>query len=402
MNTLAFHGGKPVFEPEELDRLLPPWPPYLPETEEKLLSIYRSGKWGLCGEYEKKLMEEFAAYQDTKHCIWMCNGTTTLECALLALGVGPGDEVIVPGVTWVATAQAVQYVGATPVIVDIDPDTLCIDPEKVREAITPRTRAIIPVHLYSAIADMDAINAIAKEYGIHVLEDCAHAHGTKQHGKGVGSLSSFGSFSFQLSKLMTAGEGGCLTTNDDHLADLAFRLSHIGNSRLFPQEPLPVDLECHQYRFTEFQAAIIYDQLQHQDEYRAKRQTGAKLVNEYIKDIPCIKMQKSSYEDDDRDYYFFTFLLQKAFLKEGLTREQVLAMIRAEGILLGVGWGCPLYKSLAWNSSEGKYIKHNTDVCEDVMYNRLMAISHRVLLAEQSVVERWAEALRKVMLACTK
>ena len=402
MNKLAIDGGTPVFQQGELAKLVPVWPPAYPETEQKLLEIYRSGKWGLCGQYEQLLMTEFAAFQDAKYAVWMCNGTTTLECALLALGVGPGDEVIVPGVTWIATAEAAIYVGATPVIVDIDPETLCLDPVKFEEAITPRTKAVIPVHLYSAIADMDKINAIAKKHGIHVIEDCAHAHGAKQHGKGTGSLSEYGSFSFQLSKLMTAGEGGCLTTNDEHLADLAFRLSHIGNSRFHPKDPLQTGLECHQYRFTEFQAAIIYDQLQHQAECRAKRRAGVKLICDILKDIPAIQLQKSSYDDDERDYYFLTFLLQKEYLKEGIDRTWIFNALRAEGTPLGGGWGKPLYKSPAWNIPEDRFIKHDTGVCEDVMANRLMATLHGLLLAEPAVLTRWAEGVRKVMLAAMK
>ena len=402
MNKLAIDGGTPVFHPDELVKLTPVWPPVYPETDQKLLEIYHSGKWGLCGKYEQLLMQEFAAFQDAKYAVWMCNGTTTLECALLALGVGPGDEVIVPGVTWIATAEAAIYVGATPVIVDIDPETLCLDPAKFEEAITPRTKAVIPVHLYSALADMDKINAIAKKHGIHVIEDCAHAHGAKQHGKGAGSLSEYGSFSFQLSKLMTAGEGGCLTTNDEHLADLAFRLSHIGNSKLFPKEPLQTGLECHQYRFTEFQAAIIYGQLHHQAEIRARHQAGVKIICDALKDVPVIQLQKSSYEDDERDYYFLSFLLQKEYLKEGFDRAWIFTALKAEGTPLGGGWGKPLYKSPAWNIPEDQFIKHDTSVCEDVMANRLMATLHGFLLGEPAVLTRWAEGVRKVMFAAMK
>ncbi|MBE6371397.1 MAG: DegT/DnrJ/EryC1/StrS family aminotransferase [Lentisphaerae bacterium] len=402
MNKLAIDGGTPAFQPDELAKLVPAWPLVYPETDQKLLEVYHSGKWGLCGKYEQLLMEEFAAFQDAKYSVWMCNGTTTLECALLALGVGPGDEVIVPGVTWIATAEAAIYVGAKPVIVDIDPETLCLDPAKFEEAITPRTKAVIPVHLYSALADMDKINAIAKKHGIHVVEDCAHAHGAKQHGKGAGSLSEYGSFSFQLSKLMTGGEGGCLITNDEHLADLAFRLSHIGNSRLHPKDPLQTGLECHQYRFTEFQAAIIYDQLHHQAEVRARHQAAVKIICDILKDIPLVQLQKSSYEDDLRDYYFFTFLLRKDYLKEGLDRSWIFNALRAEGTPLGSGWGSPLYKSPAWNIPENQFIKKDTSVCEDVMYNRLMATLHNLLLAEPAVLTRWAEAVRKVLLAAMK
>lgn len=405
MERLAIDGGTPVFKENELINQIPKWPMAYPETDQKILEVLHSGKWGGCGKYEQLLMTEFAAFQDCKYSVWMSNGTTTLECALLALGVGPGDEVIVPGVSWLATAQAPMYVGAKTVLVDIDPETLCIDPARIEEAITPRTKAIIPVHLFSAVSDMDKINAIAKKHNLFVVEDCAHAHGSKQHGKGVGSLSNFGSFSFQSSKLMTAGEGGCLVTNDEKLADLAFRASHIGNSKMFPKEPLQKGLMCHQYRFTEFQAAIIYDQLQHQAEQRAKHQHGAAVLQECLKDVPGVKVQKSSCPDDFRDYYFFSLLLQTEQLKAGIDRKQVFKAIQAEGVSiyqLNEGWGAPMYQMGAWNIPENMYVKHDTPVCEDVMYNRFMCTAHSMLLIPDSYLERWAEALKKVLTAYTK
>ena len=395
LEKLAVNGGKPLFE-TLVNENLPAWPPIFPETEEKLIEVYRSGKWGLKGKYETLLMEEFAKYQTAKYCEWMCNGTTTLECALLALDVGRGDEVIVPGITWIATAQAPLYCGATPVIVDVDPDTICIDPKRIEEAITPRTKAIIPVHLYSAMADMDAINAIAKKHNLAVVEDCAHAHGAKQHGKGAGSIGDIGSFSFQLSKLMTAGEGGCCTTNDLRLHDRLFRLSHIGNTILPDKPPLEKGLPCHQYRFTEFQAAIIYDQLQHMPEMTRIRQENAALLAELIKDVPGIKMQKSAFEDDERGYYFVTLLLQKDELKDGVTIKDVLPALRADGLALGTGWGVPLYKSIAWNVPEEQYIQKDTPHCDDIMANRILCTSHSFLM-KKDVVEKAAAVIRKVL-----
>ena len=334
---------------------------------------------------------------DAKYSIWMANGTTTLECALLALGIGPGDEVIVPGVSWIATAEAPIYVGATPVIVDIDPDTLCIDPARIEEAVTPRTRAIIPVHLFSAIADMDKIMSIAGKYGLHVIADCAHAHGAKQHGIGVGAIGNVGSFSFQLSKLMTAGEGGCCTTNDEELNDLIFRASHIGNSRLHPKEPLKTGYICHQYRFTEFQAAVIYDQLQHQDELKKKRADNANRLAELIREVPALRMQASSRADDERAYYFPSLLLDMERLRPGVDRAKIFKALHEEGVLFHEGWGCPLYKSSAWNVPENKYVKHDTFHCEEVMYKRIMVCSNTLLLTESWVIEKCADALRKVM-----
>ena len=402
MKSSADNVSKVGFQPGELEKLIPHWPAVYPETDQKLLEIYHSGKWGMLGKYEKLLMEEFAAFQDTRYSVWMCNGTTTLECALLALGIGPGDEVIVPGITWIATAEAAVYVGAVPVIVDVDPETVCIDPERIEAAVTPRTRAIIPVHLYSALADMDRINAIAKKHGLAVIEDCAHAHGTRQHGRGAGSLGDIGSFSFQLSKLMTAGEGGCCTTDDPDLADRLFRLSHIGTSVIFPDRPLETGLVCHQYRFTEFQAAILCDQLRHQPELRARRRKHAALIGEFIRDIPSISLQRSSCPDDERDYYFLTFLLHLEHLKAGVDRESIQTALRAKGISLWAGWGAPLYRHPVWNLPQDRFVRHDTHVCEEIMYKRLLCTMHYLLLADTAVIERWAETLRAVMLEFTR
>ena len=402
IKKLAIDGGTPVFAGKKAGDYVPAWPIPHPETEQKLIDVYRSGKWGGSKTYEQLLMTEFAALQDAKYSAWMCNGTTTLECALLALGVDPGDEVIVPGVTWIATATAPLYCGATPVIVDIDPDTLCIDPVKIEEAITPRTKAIMPVHVFSALADMDKIMAIARKHHLYVVEDCAHAHGAKQHGKGVGSIGDVGSFSFQLSKLMTAGEGGCCTSNDENIHERIFRLSHIGNSYLHPGTRAESDLLCRQYRFTEFQAAIIYDQLRHLPEEMAKREANAQLMRKLLHDVPGIRMQKSSASDDVRAYYFITFLLQLEELRDGVNREQIFKALEAEGLSLGTGWGCPLYQSLAWNIPEDKFIKRDTENCEAVMSKRIMAAMHTLFLAESWVIEKSAEALRKVLTAYAK
>jgi len=397
MSNLAIDGGIPVFGGKKASEFVPEWPIPFPETESKLIEVFRSRKWGGCGPYEQELMTKFAAWQGSKYAAWMANGTVTLECALLALGVGPGDEVIVPGVSWIATAEAVVYVRAKPVIVDIDPETLCLDPARIEEAITPRTKAIIPVHLFSAVADMDKIMAIAEKHHLFVVEDCAHAHGAKQHERGVGAIGQIGSFSFQLSKLMTAGEGGCCTTNDPELNDRIFRASHIGNSKLHPKEPLETGFICHQYRFTEFQAAVISVQLDHQEELKQKRAANAALLRDALKEIPGIRMQESSYPDDERAYYFLTFLLDSARLKPGVTRAWIYKALLAEGVLFHEGWGCPLYRSAAWNVPENMFIKKDTPVCEDVMYNRVVIGSNTLLLSDAGFTKKVAECFDKVM-----
>ena len=397
---LAIRGGTPVFGGRSVREYFPQWPIAYPEIEEKLIEVYRSGKWGMNGPCELQLMEEFARYQGTRHSIWMSNGTVTLECALLALGIEPGDEVIVPGITWLATAEAAIYLKAVPVIVDVDPVTMCMDPAAFEAAITPRTRAVIPVHVYSGLADMPEILAIARRHGLAVIEDCAHAQGARQQGKGVGSFGAIGSFSFQLTKLMTAGEGGCCTTGDDGLADRIFRLSHIGNSLVEPKVAPDPSLICRQYRFTEFQAAILLGQLAHQPELHAQRRAAFAFFREALKGVPGIRLQESAYADDEPGHYYFTMLLDPERLHEGIDRAAVREALRAEGFdYLSFGWGAPLYGNRLWNIPEKLYVKRETPVSERLMYRQVMTCGHQFLLGSREGLELAAAALRKVMTA---
>ena len=215
MSKLAINGGKSV-----RDAKANPWPrwPVWDEREEKsLLEVLRSGVWSYNGPKELEFNKAFAKFIGAEYAISAANGTVTLQLALEACGVGLGDEVIVPGLTWQATAGAVLDVNAVPVFVDVSRDNWCIDPAEVKKAITPRTKAIIPVHLYGCFAKMDAIMVIAQKHNLRVIEDCAHKHGGELKGKKAGSIGDMGSFSFQLSNLMTAGEGGAITTSDPEL-----------------------------------------------------------------------------------------------------------------------------------------------------------------------------------------
>ncbi len=224
MSKLALLGGKPVSTP--INGI--PWPPTSEKTGDKLKELYLSRKWSFNSPSEQEFEKAYAKYHGAKHGIFMVNGTVTLECALEALGIGEGDEVVVPALTWIATAMAVRYVGAKPVFVDIEPTTLCMDPKKFEKAINPRTKAVIPVHLYGSMADLDKIIKIAKRQRLAVVEDCAHMQGGVWNGRGVGSWGDVGSFSFQQSKTVSAGEAGICLTNDDRLADRLFRTKHIG------------------------------------------------------------------------------------------------------------------------------------------------------------------------------
>jgi L-glutamine:2-deoxy-scyllo-inosose/3-amino-2,3-dideoxy-scyllo-inosose aminotransferase len=231
-----------------------------PQMErEKLLEAYDSGIWddwqGVDSQ-ASRFAKAFAQFQTASFCSMVTNGTHAMQLALEALDIGYGDEVIVPGITWQATASAVCDVNAVPVLVDVDAETFCIDADKIEAAITPRTRAIMPVHLYARMADMDKILAVAARHNLQVIEDCAHAHGNLWDGRGAGSLGVAGTFSFQRSKSMNGGEGGAILTND---ATIYRRLESMRNCGR-PVEG--VAMHNGNYRLTSFQAGILLGQLE--------------------------------------------------------------------------------------------------------------------------------------------
>ena len=206
---------------------------------------------------EAEFAEKFAAFSRAKYCVCLMNGTVALQLALEALDIGAGDEVIVPGYTWQATAAACLDVNAIPIIVDVDPETYCIDPALVEAAITPRTRAIIPVYLYGSMADMERIMEIARKHDLKVIEDCAQTHGSRWREMGAGAIGDVGSFSMQHSKVLTSGEGGATITNDDNLYDRLCALRHCGRPREGEKSPI----QSGNYRMTEFQAAVLLAQI---------------------------------------------------------------------------------------------------------------------------------------------
>ncbi|MBZ0253649.1 MAG: DegT/DnrJ/EryC1/StrS family aminotransferase, partial [Candidatus Methylomirabilis sp.] len=271
MAKLALKGGEPVWKGPA-----PQWPVYDDRERKALEAVLVSRNWGGFPEpntHAKLFAEKFAAFQDAKHGIACANGTVTLEACLRAAGIKAGDEVVTTPYTFVATAGACVALNAVPVFADIDPDTFCLSPEAVEAAITPRTRAVIPVHLGSTIADLDRLKEICAKRKLTLIEDCAHAHGGKWRGKGVGSHGDFGSFSMQSSKIMTGGEGGVVTVNDDLLAQRVHSFINCGRKETgyndFEGEILGAN-----YRITEWSAAVLLCQLE-----RLPEQTRVKKAN---------------------------------------------------------------------------------------------------------------------------
>jgi dTDP-4-amino-4,6-dideoxygalactose transaminase len=398
---LALIGGEPVCKFE-----WPTWPIHEDAEQMQVLEVLRSGEWWY-GEKVRQFEREFAAFQGAACGVSCTNGTTAIEMGLRALGVVAGDEVIVPPYTFIATASAVVTVGAIPVFADIDPDTLCLDPDDTARKITPRTRAIIPVHVAGRIADMERFNELAMKHNLALLEDAAHAWGSQLEGRGAGSLGQCGTFSFQVSKNITAGEGGILVTDDKELADLCRSFSHCGRtegSAWYDHNNLGSNL-----RMTEFQAAILLAQLARLPDHVARRQQNAALLDEALAGIPAIKLLAPASRMTRRSYHMYIFRVNEAEL--GCSRERFIEALVAEGVPASAGWYRPLYRNGVFaNAHVGPphgiraplaamgvdYRGVNCPVCEQVCRDAVW-IPQNVLLADEQQILRLAEAIRKVI-----
>lgn len=284
MTRLALHGGAPVRE-----RAWPDWPVSDDTTEKAVIDCLRSGRWALSwrsdgtSSLERRLAAAWARYNDVPYCVSVDHGSSALVLALEALDIGPGDEVIVPTMTWVAPATAVLRVGALPVLADVDGDTGCITPETLRAVVSHRTRAVVVVHLNCTIADIDGILAVAGAAGIEVIEDCAQAHGARWRGRPVGGFGAAGAFSFQNGKVITGGEGGAVVTADE---DRYVRLQQLrADSRRYPDEPVTAGDEelvkagtamGANYCMPELCAAVLLDRLPRLDEEHDRRERTAR------------------------------------------------------------------------------------------------------------------------------
>jgi dTDP-4-amino-4,6-dideoxygalactose transaminase len=301
-----------------------------------LLEVLDAGGWWQGnGKVAATFAADFAAYHGATFGMALTNGTHTLEAALVACDVGEGDEVIVPGMTFVASAAAVLAVNATPVLVDIDADTLCIDPAAAEAAITPRTKAIVAVHVAGAAADLDALTELCARRGLRLIEDCAHAHGTFWRGRGVGSWGDFGSFSMQRSKLMTAGEGGVLICNDEALRDAAWAYADCGRVKgqwFYHHATYGSNL-----RMTEWQGAVLSGQLQRFPDQNRTRNDNAVALNAALDEIPGVRTPRRDPRMDSQGNYCFVFHYD-AEQFAGLPLRNFEAALAAEGIPMGVSY----------------------------------------------------------------
>ncbi len=277
------------------------------------------------GDYVVRFEDGFKNYVGTSHGVSTSNGTVALHLALTALGIGKGDEVLIPDLTFIATANAVAYTGAKPVLVDVDFETWNIDAGKLEEKVNERTKAIIPVHLYGHPCDMDAIHKVADKYNLKVIEDAAEAHGAVYKGKMVGSLSDVSCFSFYGNKIITTGEGGICLTND---ADLADRLRFLKDHGMSKDKRYWHPEIGFNYRLTNIQAAIGLAQLENIDLIISRKRKNAALYNSFFKDVEGITIPPE--KDWARNvYWMYSILVDNSFK---YARDEVISRLNENGI----------------------------------------------------------------------
>jgi dTDP-4-amino-4,6-dideoxygalactose transaminase len=335
MPKLALRGGPAVRK-----ALFPSWPSHGKEERRALLGGLSSGAWGIGGKETERLEKRFSRLHGAAHGVAVMNGTVALEIALKAGRVGDGDEVIVPSYTFAATATAVLSVNAIPVFVDIDPDTYCIDPQSVKNALSPRTKAIIPVHFAGHPADMDAMMGIASERASFIIEDAAQAHFAAWGGRPVGSIGHIGTFSFQSSKNVTSGEGGMILTNDEMLAERCWSYHNCGRSpaREWYHHPRLGG----NYRMTQFQAALLLAQLTRAREQHRARLRNAKYLVSRLNGLPGISPLRVDPRVTRHAYHLFVVRFEKEQCPP-LERSTFLKALKAEGIPASSGY-VPIYR----------------------------------------------------------
>lgn len=397
MTVLAIDGGQPLRE-----KPFAPWPVFGSDEIEAASRVLASGRvnyW--TGEECIAFEREFATAFERRYAISLANGTVALELALVGLGIGPGDEVVVPSRTFIATASCVVARGARPVVADVDADSGNLTAKAIADVLTPRTRAVIPVHLAGWPCDMDTILALARDKGLSVIEDCAQSHGAMYKGRPAGSFGDCAAFSFCQDKIMsTGGEGGMLLTDDEALWRRAWEYKDHGKSwdavcnRQHPQgfrwlhESFGTN-----WRMTEMQAAIGRLQLAKLPEWSARRRLNAGILVAGMRNLPGLTIPIPA-EGLQHAYYKFYAFVDRSRLKAGWTAERVIAAVNAEGVPCMAGSCCEIYREQAFVGA-GLGPKQALPVAQNLSQTSLMFMVHPTL-GERDMMDA-AAAVGKVM-----
>lgn len=362
-----------------MDTFIPVCEPLLAGNELKYVTDAVSTGWiSSAGKYVTEFENQFAAYSDCKYGVAVCNGTIALHLALVALGIKEGDEVIVPTFTMIASAFAVCYTGAKPVFVDADPETWNIDVKKIEEKITSRTKAIMPVHIFGQMCDMDAIQALADKYHLYVIEDAAEAHGATWKGHKAGSCSHVGCFSFFANKNVTTGEGGMVVTNDEELYQKLKYYKNVCFPVNGPRNYLHNDIGFN-YRMSNVVAAIGLAQTEKADEYKALRMRNNALYRKYLAGVPGIRFQTVLPEAECVSWMNTVVIDPKEY---GHTKDELVAYLKENNVdtrLLFNGmhrqkslsdFGCDCageYPVCDWLTENGFYLPSASSLTEETI-----------------------------------
>jgi dTDP-4-amino-4,6-dideoxygalactose transaminase len=383
---LALLGG-----PAAIKTQPPAWPLFDESDRKALLDVLETRIWGGYHEAVGELERRFAAYHGAQHGIALANGTVSLEIALLAAGIGPGDEVIVPPITFVASATAIARIGAVPVFVDVDPQTINLDAGLVKTAITDRTRAVVLVHFAGCPAGLDAFTLLCRQNNLVLVEDCAHAHGASWKGKRVGSFGQFGSFSFQGSKNMTAGEGGILITDDPELAEVARSLANQGRrtgGAWYEHVRLGTNA-----RLTGFQASLLLNQLTRLPQEVVTRMERGALLAAGLSEVDALDPTPATIDPRITAHAFHLFSMNYHDRLGGLTRDRFVAALQAEGLPVSAGYPYPIYRNALFQKQQHRV--HPCPVAEDYCRNSVW-LPQNVLLAERSWIDEALVGIGKV------
>ncbi len=404
-SPLAMLGGKPACVTPT-----PDWPVFGREEEQALLEVLHSGKWWY-GDRVRAFEEAYAAFHDARYGISCCNGSVALEVLMRSMGIGAGDEVLVPAYTFIASATSVLMVNARPVFVDVNEMDFNLNLEHAESLITEKTRALMVVHFAGLPIDLDAVRAFADKHKLRVIEDAAHAWGSQWKGVGVGTQFEGGTFSFQVSKNITAGEGGIIITNNKDTADLARSLTHCGrtlNGAWYEHRHIGGN-----YRLTEFQAAILLQQLARLEAQTRKREENAAHLNTRLAEIPGIHLQQTDARVTRRSYHLYMF----RFVAEEfghIDRDIFIRALEAEGVPASPGYLSPVYGNRCFQElrhvpglrnclhhaacaeAAVDYSRTHCPVAERLCSAQAVWLPHALLLGDQEQMRAVAAAIEKI------
>ena len=398
VNQLAFYGG-----PKTVSKQFP-WPIYDEAEVNAVVEVVKSGAWANpnCDGLVAKFEMEFSAFCGSKYAITCANGSVAIRLALMACGVKPGDEVLIPPYSFIATASVVVEVNCVPVFVDIDPETYNISPSEIEKAITPRTKAIIPVHFAGQACNMDEIMAIANKHNLKVIEDACHAPGGEYKDKKLGSIGHAGCFSFQSSKNLNSGEGGIVITDDEDLFKMVASLRNVGRVK-GGQWYEHHFLGCN-YRITQLQTAILSLQLKRLEAQTQSRNENGLYLNSLLQSIPGITPLARGHGETLHTYHLYIFKYDKTYFNN-ISKREFAELLAAEGVPSFMGYPEPLYKQPVFQQKNFMcyalpesvdYTKVYCPIAEQACYEEAVWILQHAMLGTKEDMNNFAEAIRKI------